>query len=314
MALFYCLLIAFRPLPNIYDDNDTGRYVEAFHEYCNGSEFIASEGREISYNLFYWVTSPPCLVGSERLFLLEVALFVPLIFLLFVKWREGICLWAYSLIFSVAGLEMMINAFRQSFATLLFFFAIAMVKRHNFLALILTAIAAFAHSVAFIYSPLLIWMILRYLSTKTLLFSGLIFLILSAIFYKSIEVYIEWFIDSLLNQLVFYEQVLNPSFIALISLPIFFVYGIRHFRIKEDALIEEKTTFLYSVAILLISYIYFPAILYRLAIFGVAIQIFLAARSDQQDIISGRLVLFSSLAQLTVMFIYSNNYRYLFYG
>ena len=121
IAVAFCVLLSFRPIPSMDSANDTGRYVTNLHQFCTGSFSSDIINKEISYKVFYAVTSPACLSGSDGVFLFEVAAFLPLIFLLFSPWRNGTFPWACSLLFSVFGLELMTNAMRQGLAMLLFF-------------------------------------------------------------------------------------------------------------------------------------------------------------------------------------------------
>ena len=307
-ALLYCLLLSFRPVPALSNANDTGRYVQAFHQYCAGSGIALAEGKESSYATFSAATSLACLAKSDGFFLFEVAAFLPLIFLLFVKWRNGTYLWACSLMFSVTGLEMMTNALRQSLATLLFFGAIALLARHRVIALLMVAVAVAAHSSVLIYSPVLLWFAGAHVSKKMLRIGGVALVLLCIVFYAPINAFIDEAMELNTFYGAIYSDALSPSFILFITLPMFWVYGVRHYLAREHISIEEKTALLYSTALLLICYFVFPAILYRFALFGVALQIFLAARSEKPGMVAGGYVLIGSLTHLFVMLTVSNNY------
>src|SRR5450830_793119 len=300
-ALVFCVLLSFRPIPDLGNANDTGRYVQAFHQYCTEAEIAKAENKEASYATFYLATVPACLAESDGLFLFEVAAFLPLIFLLFVKWRNGTYLWACSLMFSVTGLEMMTNALRQSLATLLIFGAIALLVRHRYLALLMAVVAVAAHSSVLYYSPLLLWFAGARVSKKMLRIGGVALVLLCIVFYAPINAFIDEAMELNTFYSAIYADALSPSFILFISLPIFWVYGVRHYLVREYISIEEKTALLYSVALLLICFFVFPAILYRFAIFGAALQIFLAARSEKPGMVAGGYALIGSLVHLSVM-------------
>lgn len=313
-ALLYCLILSFRPVPKLNSANDTGRYVQASHQYCAGTKVTQAENKEASYATFYAATSLACLVQSDNFFMFEVAAFVPLIFLLFVKWRNGTYLWACSLIFSVTGIEMMTNAMRQSLAMLLFFGALALLARHRYLALLMALVSIAAHSSTLYYSPLLLWFAGARLSKKMQLIGAVVLIMLCIIFYAPINSLIEDVIELNTFYSTIYAEALSTSFILFIALPMFWVYGVRHYLVRKHVSIEEKTSFIYSMILLLISFIAFPAIIYRFALFGVALQIFLAARSEKPGVEAGAYALIGSLLHLVVMLMVSNNYAVLING
>ena len=77
IAVAFCVLLSFRPIPSMDSANDTGRYVTDLHQFCTGSFSSDIINKEISYKVFYAVTSPACLSGSDGVFLFEVAAFLP---------------------------------------------------------------------------------------------------------------------------------------------------------------------------------------------------------------------------------------------
>lgn len=308
-AILFCSLISLRPIPKIDNANDTGRYIQAFHQFCAGSEITQAIDKELSFVIFHWVTSPACLINSDRLFLFETAVFLPLIFLLFVAWGKATYFWACSLMFSVTGLELMTNAFRQGFATLLFFGAISLIKRHKYTAIFMVFLAAIAHSSVVYYIPLFAWFMYPIKFNK--LFAILIGVLLS--FYAVSVI----FSIEVLSQLMafinlyktFYSEELNLSFIIFISLPIFWIYGVQYYCGKGGILIQEKAALFYTVTLLLFCYFLFPAILYRFAIFGVALQIFLAAQLKKSSRLASGYVLIGSLLHLCIFLFTSKNYQ-----
>lgn len=313
-ALLCCLLLSFRPVPALNNANDTGRYVHAFHQYCTGADIAEAENKAASYAIFYAATSPACLAQSDSLFMFEAAAFLPLIFLLFAKWRNGTYLWACSLMFSVTGLEMMTNALRQGLASLLLFGAIALLARHRHLALFMVVTAVAAHSFVLYYSPLLLWFAGVRASKKILSIGVVALILLGIIFYAPINAFIEEALELNTFYRDIYADTLSPSFTLFITLPIFWIYGVRHYLAREHILIEEKIALVYSTALLVICFFAFPAILYRFAFFGAALQIFLAARSGKPGMVAGAYALIGSLVHLFVMLTVSDNYQVLIYG
>jgi len=266
-ALLFCLLLSFRPVPGLVNVNDTGRYVQAFHQYCTVSEIAQAASQEASYIMFYATTLPACLAKSDGIFLFEVAAFLPLIFLLFVKWRNGTYLWACSLMFSVTGLEMMTNALRQSLGTLLCFGAIALWARHRVIAFLMVAAAVAAHISVLFYIPLFLWFAGARVSKRLLIIGGVALVLLCIVFYAPINAFINDTMDSYTFYSAIYADPLSSSFILFIILPMFWVYVVRHYHARKHISIEEKTALLYSTALLLICFFAFPAILYRFALF-----------------------------------------------
>jgi len=310
-ALFYCLFLSYRPIPDGFDKNDTGRYVQDFREYCTGNVSEQAERKPVSYGLFHFVTSPVCLVKSDIVFLFELAAFLPLIFLLFVKWKKGTLLWAYSLLFSVAGVELMTNAVRQSFALLLFTGAIALLNRHRYVAYILAAVAAASHNSTLAYIPFFFWMVNKTTSKKTLVVGGtlvvLLFSLTLLIFNESIINY--FIIQEQTNfYLLIYADSLNTSFILFMTLPLYWIYSVRYVKEGKNISKDETIAIIYSTGLLLICYFAFPAILYRFTILSIPLQLYLAVKSDKLGLSAGCYILLGTLTHLLVMLTFSNNY------
>jgi EpsG family len=312
-ALLVCVLISFRPVPSIYHENDTGRYIESLHLYCAGINDDRVVGKEVSYSFFYGATSAACLFESDSIFMFEVALFVPLIFLLFARWREGTFVWACSLLFSMFGLELMINAMRQGFAMLLLFGAIMLMERHRYLAFFLGILAATAHSSVLYYTPFLFWLAGVRFSKRIMRLVGGSALILALIFINPIINFVqsgddfEFFTE-------IYADKSNTYFILFISLPLFWIYGVRYFFEKEYISEPEKSGVLYSFVLMLICSIFFPAVIYRFAIFAVVMQIFLIVRSEKSSVKVGGYVFIGMFLHFLVMVFFSKKYLVLING
>lgn len=314
-ALIFCLLLSFRPVPNITNENDTGRYVQRLHESCRGYELDEDlHNKESSYWLFYAVTSPACLVKSDSLFLFEVAAFLPLMFILFAKWGDGTFLWACSLMFSVTGLELMTNAMRQNFAMLLFFGAIVLLQRHRVMALLLGVVAVAAHDSVVFYGPLLLWLAGIRISKKMLRVGGVVMLLMSLVFYSQLIELIQAADEVNTVYRAIYVDESSTLFLLFMVFPLYWVYGLRYFYAKGNISGEERSCIVYSTAVMLICYFVFPAIMYRFAVFAVALQIFMVARSKTPSFVAGGYALTGSLVQLSVMLSISNHYKVLFYG
>ncbi|MFZ6848623.1 EpsG family protein [Undibacterium sp. RuRC25W] len=313
LAVIVCLILSFRPIPSLYSDNDTGRYVDSLHLYCAGVEDARFHGKEASFEFFYAVTSPACLVQSDGLFLLEVAFFSPLIFLLFVKWKEDTFLWACSILFSMVGIELMINAMRQGLSMLLLFGAIYALKKNRLLAASLGIMSAVAHSSVLFYTPFLLWLAGARVSKKTMrvIVGGIA---ASCLLFSS---YIVNFLQ-LTGDLDFFTQIYSDessvAFILYITLPLIWVYGIRFFFERELISDGEKIGLIYSAILLVICLFLFPAIYYRFAILSVVLQIFLINQSEKSSVKVAKYAFLGMFIHLLVMIFFSKNYLVLING
>jgi len=318
VAILFCLLLSFRPIPDAASANDTVRYVADLHQYCSGAIEKALVTKNISYNFFYMVTSPACWVDSDRLFLFEVAAFLPLMFLLFAKWRNGTFLWACTLLFSVYGLELMTNAMRQGFAMLLFFGSLALLHRHRAAAFLLSALAVAAHTSVLAFIPLLLWIEGSRVNKKTILMIGPVLLLAATITFLTFQTaIIDWFVlaDELRTiYMLIYADELKASFLLFMVAPLYFIYGLRRVFEKENISSAESRGILYSTALLAVSFIFSPYITYRFAIFTVAMQIFLVTISERHNQKVGVFALIGLLAHLVVMLVISDHFMALFYG
>lgn len=318
IAFVFCLLLAFRPIPDSGSENDTVRYVTDLHQYC--SEGLSKElvNKQASYQIFYGATSLACLTRSDGVFLFEAAFFIPLMFLLFSSWRNGTVFWAGSLLFSVFGLELMTNAMRQGFAMLLFFGAIALISKYRFSALLLGALAAVAHTSVLAFLPLLLWIASAQFSRKSRWIVGIFSLLFAMIvlFMNQTEIlsFIETFDQLRKTYSLIYADELKTSFMAFMILPLYFVYGLRRFLERRNVSLVEHQGVVYSSVLLILCYIFFPYITYRFAIFAVAMQIFLVTLSDRQDVRIGATGLAGLVVHLTVMVSISSHFDELIYG
>lgn len=318
VATFFCLTLSFRPIPHASSSNDTVRYVADLHRYCAGYLSHEQLSKSISYQLFYAATSPACWIGSERFFLFEVAALLPLMFLFFSKWRNGSFLWASSLLFSVYGLELMTNAMRQGFAMFFLFGAVALLSRHLILSLSLGLLAVAAHTSALAFFPLLLWMSGVRLSKKMLLLGLAIMLLVLAtvplVFHSAV---FEFFgrVDELRTIFsLIYAKELKASFLLFMLLPLYFVYGLRLLFERKYICGDERRGIVYSSLLLVMSYLIFPYITYRFAIFAVALQIFIVTMSERPGLKVGGFALFGLLLHFFVMMIITDHFDVLFYG
>ncbi|MFZ6690049.1 EpsG family protein [Undibacterium sp. SXout11W] len=318
LASLFCTLLAFRPIPSIDHPSDTGRYVHYLHQYCNGYIDQQNEDKEASFSLFYSFSIAACGTQSDSLFLFQVAMLLPLFFLVFSKWRNGTFVWACSIMFSMFGLELMTNAMRQCFGTFLFFGAIANLKSNKFFAFAFGVLAVIAHNSTLTYSPLLIWFLDFHVSKQTV--KKFVFLLILGVgffcnlFYTEIMGLIDVISETNKFYTTVYVSELSWSFILYIVLPLYWIYAVRYFRDKEYITTEEKKAIIFSSLLLILCHLFFPAITYRYAIFAVVLQLFLVTRAEKQGVISACYVLIPLVGHLFLMFFISNYYQVLIYG
>lgn len=316
IAFIFAILLAFRPIPSIDNANDTGRYVVELKNHCVDN--AVSSGllnQDISYGIFYAVTSPACWLDSDRIFLFLVACFVPLTFLLLAKWCRGTSVWACSLLFSVYGLELATNAMRQSFAMLLFFWALSLVFLGGRLKLgfLIGLLSAAAHTSTLVFLPLLFWVseVKFPKSVKRVAIVFLVSLLCFAVIFKDAITVLSAAHDFYSD---IYAEELNPSFILYMTLPLYFIYGLRRLFEKCSITMCENKALIYSTLLLLVVFIFYPTISYRYAIFAVSMQMFLVCISDRHSLRVGGGVLITMLLHLLIMVFLSKNYAVLIYG
>ena len=77
------------------------------------------------------------------------------------------------------------------------------------------------------------------------------------------------------------------AFLAFMILPICWIYAVRKLGSSAGVSREEKMIFYYSLAILVITAILFPAITYRFAMTAMVLQLFMAMRAADLSMSSG---------------------------
>lgn len=322
LSTTFCILLSFRPIPSEGHKNDTGRYVREFRNYCSAASIEKKlPHRDLSFQIFYTAVSPACLIKSDRFFLLEVSTFVPLAFLFFAKWRNGTFFLAASLTFSVFGLELMTNAMRQGFATLLFLGSVGLMGRHRKVALLMAIMAGVAHISALAFFPFLLWISWKELSPREkYMWSMVLLMVLLFLFRSNYESIIDA-VSALNKMLENYKEIysleLKTSFLIFMLSPLYWIFAVRYLSHKISKInIEmlEKRAIIYSSFILVTSYLIFPYIIYRIVIFAVPLQIFLAARSSKGAILTNGVIFFSMVIHLIFMIIATDHFDVLLYG
>lgn len=313
IALFVCGLLSLRPIPLVDSLNDTGRYIYDFSTFCSGNAVqVELENREISYNLFFFILSPACYDESRIVFLLIVAFFLPLAFLLFSRWTLGTALWAYSLLFSIYALELMTNAMRQGLAMLLFFGALSTLNRGKWSSFVFAILSVLAHTSVLPYIPLLLWIskipFRKFMAQTKYLFTFLVILALVSLYFISNVSIDLGSLELWVFYLNIYEDTLSLQFLLYIVMPLYGIYGIRFMQLGLEMPEIERKAFLYSSALIILCILFFPAITYRFAIFSVPLQVFLVTMSIKTSIKSGLAALMLFSFHLFSMLVVSKNY------
>ncbi len=92
------------------------------------------------------------------------------------------------------------------------------------------------------------------------------------------------------------------------------VFIIRRLDRRAEPSKEERTTFLYSLIILIVSMSIFPAITYRFAMTASVLQVFMAMRSSSLSVRSGVLVDCGMVAHFMIYTFLAKNVMAVFHG
>ncbi|WP_041406553.1 EpsG family protein [Shewanella loihica] len=308
LALSLCAILALRHIPSFYDINDSGRYVAWIESYCLGEEGYYEDKLESpSYQLFYSVATLNCTITEPHTFLFIVALFTPLPFVLFSRGGCGNFMWSLTFFLSVFSLELMTNALRQSLGLMLFMFSLALIKKSKLFAFVILIVSIFSHPSVAIYSPLFIVMayngfVLRVLRHKPYMF---LFFSLVVLFLGVISNYsLFW------GQLNFYQSIymnsLNLSFVLYVTFPVFFVWFTRYVVDYELVSFDERFCFFYSLFLIVVTLVFFPAITYRVVFLTFPIYIFIISREGVTKL-SGLCACIGLVIHMSVMMLFSSN-------
>ena len=216
----------------------------------------------------------------------------------------------------------MTNAMCQSFAMLLFFWAIALARKCHIKSLLLGVLAVAAHLSVIAYFPLLVWMVGVQLSRKFWL-NGVAVILLSVGAIEMIALLGDMrnaagYLSEISEMCMMYSEQYagqsNVLFTLFMALPLYFVYGLRWVFERKNITPDEQKAFVYSTGVLLFSYLFIPAILYRFSMFAVALQIFLAFRSERHSYHVGGVALVGFIVHLLFITTTTDHYTGLFYG
>lgn len=305
-----CLLLAMRPIPSIFAPNDTGRYIIDFMAYCSiGIEEKPTVFQDISYNVYFMFLWPACWTGEGKIqfMLFAAAAALPISMLLFSNWRNGALIWAFSLFFSVYGLELMANALRQNFATLFYFAAFVVAKKHRVHGLLLGVSAVLVHTSAAAFFPMLLWISQSRMSKKMWVF---VIALSGLIAFSDIR--------QLRDMGEFYTSIYSEGssllFDMYIIMPLYFFYFIRRVFDAQSLSVDERKCVRYSSVVLVVALMFFPAVAYRFALFAVPVQLFAASNAENRGSAARIYTLVLSLAHLATIFLVSDQYQATFYG
>lgn len=286
VALLICVLIAFRPIPSLFADNDTGRYIDTFHEVCNQPVSFDWHSR-ITWETFNLLSRPVCLVENDVIYMFLFALPVPLALLIFGTWSRRSLLIASAFCLSFTSFELMTNALRQS-VSLFFLLGAFALRGRSGLQFLFCLCAMLLHDSSVVFIPLLL--AVNYLYGHSISFRSLfLYLVLSVVlisvaFYGLNIVYLGGSGALIDLYKIFqgkYEDEQSIWFQIFVAMPAVWVFFMRWFFSKKDISLEEKLAITYAGVILTTTALFFSYITYRFAMTAVTIQIFMAMRNTK---------------------------------
>lgn len=278
------------------------------------------DGKDISNKIFNFFYSPICFLHSPQLYLFLTSIFTSLIFLFLANIGGGRIFVILATFFNATQFEMMTNALRQSFSLAFMLIAVYLILNGKKTSgLLLGIITVIMHSSNAPYLPFLIFICFRdYLgniSKKAILV--VIFVIILSVF--TIAVITDAFTYLSFLQAIYVDQ-LSPAFLIFMLLPTYGLFFIRYYLSEENISQLEKEHFIYSNLLYLICYFLFPAILYRLPMTLIPLQLYYMINAKRVQVKEGFFILLFMLLHLltylflssrvvdAVFFIQSNNY------
>jgi hypothetical protein len=290
-AILYCAALSLRPIPKTTANNDTGRYVANQEEACRFA-VLADDSEALPQRAFNFVVRPACLGEENRFFLFFVAIILPISFLLFGQWNHDAAVFlVLGLLTSAVGFELSTNALRQSVSLAFLLASISLRGRvPRFAALVC---ALLLHDSSWIFIPCVLYINRRRTkATRSRILIVVALLIVAAIlgFYTVDQRFGGQLQEGSSPIDLFtarYGDEASFAFLAFMILPICWIYAVRKLGSSVEISREEKMTFFYSLAILAITAILFPAITYRFAMTAMVLQLFMAMRAADLSMNSG---------------------------
>jgi hypothetical protein len=290
-AILYCAALSLRPIPKTTANNDTGRYVANQEEACRFA-VLADDSEALPQRAFNFVVRPACLGEENRFFLFFVAIILPISFLLFGQWNHDAAVFlVLGLLTSAVGFELSTNALRQSVSLAFLLASISLRGRvPRFAALVC---ALLLHDSSWIFIPCVLYINRRRTkATRSRILIVVALLIVAAIlgFYTVDQRFGGQLQEGSSPIDLFtarYGDEASFAFLAFMILPICWIYAVRKLGSSVEISREEKMTFFYSLAILAVTALLFPAITYRFAMTAMVLQLFMAMRAADLSMNSG---------------------------
>ena len=290
-AILYCAALSLRPIPKTTANNDTGRYVANQEEACRFA-VLADDSEALPQRAFNFVVRPACLGEENRFFLFFVAIILPISFLLFGQWDHDAAVFlVLGLLTSAVGFELSTNALRQSVSLAFLLASISLLGRvPRFAALVC---ALLLHDSSWIFIPCVLYVNRRRTkATRSRILIVVALLIVAAIlgFYTVDQRFGGQLQEGSSPIDLFtarYGDEASFAFLAFMILPICWIYAVRKLGSSVEISREEKMTFFYSLAILAVTALLFPAITYRFAMTAMVLQLFMAMRAADLSMNSG---------------------------
>lgn len=299
-----CIIFSFRPLPATADLNDSGRYLASFFSMCKADTLF--DGQDISYKIFNFAFSPTCFLHSPQLYLFLTSIFSAFIFCLFSNIGEGKMFVILASFFNACQFEMMTNALRQSFSLAFLLIAIYLIiNDKKKIGLLIGILSIIMHSSNGLYFPFLIFICYRDFFVKARTASCLVI--------ASVSVFLVILLAVMTNALAyfnllqsFYVDQLGVMFLVFMLLPTYGLFCIRYCFSRERLSQLEKDHFIYSSLLYLVCYFLFPAIVYRLPMTFVPLQLFYMTKAKRVKVYEGVVVLIFMLLHLLIYLLLSS--------
>lgn len=293
-ALIVCIGLSFRPIPDIFSGNDTGRYLANQSEACNAPALADSEST-LTQRAFDLMARPACWAVQPIFFLFLTSFSLPLAFILFGDWhREGALLLALGLLCSVIGFELMTNALRQA-ASLIFLLA-AFSCNGRLRKIIAVVAALLLHDSNWIFAPL-VFLVGNNTSPKLqwrnyyLLWAIPLAAIAAALFELRFGAQYHGIAAFLLKFTTRYSEEESKSFLIFMILPVYWVFTVRWLEARPNLTRGEKIVLLYTSIIFVATTIWFPYITYRFAMTAFILQILVTMRAVNLSVRSSFIIL-----------------------
>jgi hypothetical protein len=310
IALFGAGLLMLRPVPTLESSNDTGRYIYAYQKQCAGQTGPFGEGN-VSWHAFRVLTGPLCIYADERAFMFFIALLIPVIFVLFGGWEKPYLIWALAGTFNFFSFELATNALRQATGLLVLVASMWMLVRGRWVASVFAAIAGAAlHISVAAYSPFVVGLLL-YSAARSLgrrgrvvviaIFSAMVIFVTS-IFGAATKAFLD-------TRQLWYQEGSSLAFLGFVQLPSLYVYSVRCIATRGRASSWEHLFFAYSMLLSAAVLLFFPAILYRLALTNALVQFYLASIQGNSTPRQGLWMFFGLVLHLLAFFLLSDYAR-----